>query len=82
VPGICNHDSSTVVLAHVRIPGVTGLAVKSNDLAAMHACNCCHDALDGRTRWPAYLGHKATYILEAMVRTIDAVCREHKLIRL
>lgn len=43
----CNHDSATVVLAHLRI-NHRGMAIKSPDIFAVHACSACHDVLDGR----------------------------------
>ena len=48
--GICNHNSETVVLAHIRIAGVSGMGMKSPDLIGAWACSACHDELDGRTR--------------------------------
>jgi hypothetical protein len=48
--GICNHNSETVVLAHIRIAGVSGMGMKSSDLIGAWACSACHDELDGRTR--------------------------------
>lgn len=50
IPGICNHDSSTTVLAHVNF-GSHGMATKESDLSACYACSACHDAIDGRTPW-------------------------------
>ena len=44
----CNHDPSTVVLAHLRMFGWAGAAEKPNDYLAVFACSTCHDALDGR----------------------------------
>ena len=47
--GICNHNSETVVLAHIRIAGVSGMGMKSPDLIGAWACSACHDEIDGRT---------------------------------
>ena len=49
LPGICNFNSETVVLAHIRLAGVSGMGMKSPDLLGAWACNACHDELDGRT---------------------------------
>jgi hypothetical protein len=46
LPGICNHDPETVVLAHFRIMGVSGMALKSPDFVGAHACSMCHHAVD------------------------------------
>jgi len=49
LPGICNFNSETVVLAHIRMAGVSGIGMKSPDLIGAWACSACHDELDGRT---------------------------------
>lgn len=49
LPFICNHDTSTVVFAHIN--GVRhghGMGIKTNFGA--YACSSCHDALDGRVK--------------------------------
>ena len=46
--GICNRDESTVVLAHYRLIGISGLGLKSPDLLGAWACSDCHDAVDRR----------------------------------
>jgi hypothetical protein len=48
IPGACNFDPATTVLAHVPC-GMGGMGMKVPDLFAVHACSGCHDALDGRT---------------------------------
>ena len=48
--GICNHNSETVVLAHIRLVGVSGIGMKSPDLLGAWCCSSCHDEVDGRTR--------------------------------
>lgn len=50
LPGICNGDTETTVLAHVNFGG-NGMATKESDLSACYACSACHDALDGRVPW-------------------------------
>jgi hypothetical protein len=48
LPGICNFNQETTVLAHLN-GGGTG-AKKSDLTAAAFACSSCHDELDRRTR--------------------------------
>ena len=50
LPGICNHNSETVVLAHIRLAGISGMGMKSPDLIGAWCCSSCHDEIDGRTR--------------------------------
>lgn len=49
LPHICNFNSETVVLAHLRLIGVSGMGQKSPDLLGAWACSACHDEIDGRT---------------------------------
>ena len=49
IPGVCNFNSETVVLAHIRVAGVSGMGLKSPDLLGAWACSNCHDEIDGRT---------------------------------
>lgn len=46
LPGICNGDPATTVLAHFRLPGISGLGLKSPDALASWACAACHTAVD------------------------------------
>jgi len=51
IPGVCNFDQETTVLAHIN--GVRfghGVARKANDKHAAYTCSACHDAIDGRVR--------------------------------
>ena len=45
IPGICNGDPETTVLAHIR-DGAKGIANKANDWSAAFACSACHVAID------------------------------------
>ena len=77
LPGICNFNSETVVLAHIRLQGVSGMGMKSPDLIGAWACSACHDELDGRThksglsRDELRLAH-----YDGMVRTICQLDKE------
>ncbi len=68
LPGICNRDPETTVLAHYRLAGTCGMGIKPHDLLGAWACSSCHDEIDRRTRHidsnSADLAH-----LEGMVRT-------------
>lgn len=45
--GICG-DPETVVPAHLRLTGVSGMGMKAPDIFACPACMHCHDAADRR----------------------------------
>jgi hypothetical protein len=50
IPGVCNGNPETTVLAHYRMAGTCGVGSKPNDLQGAWACSACHDACDGRSR--------------------------------
>jgi len=49
LPGVCNFNPETTVLAHLPC-GQRGTGIKSPDNLAVFACAACHDAIDGRVR--------------------------------
>jgi hypothetical protein len=54
--GICNGDSSTVVLCHSnRLADGKGMGLKAPDTAACFGCSACHDVLDGRVPRPSWM---------------------------
>ncbi len=75
--GICNHNSETTVLAHIRIAGVSGMGMKSPDLIGAWACSACHDELDGRTRKSGLSRDELRLAhYDGMVRTICQLDKE------
>lgn len=46
IPGVCNGDSATTVLAHLRMAGITGTGLKAPDLLGAWACSDCHSYVD------------------------------------
>jgi hypothetical protein len=77
LPGVCNFNSETVVLAHIRLAGVSGMGVKSPDLIGAWACSACHDEVDGRTH-KSGLSHDELRLAhyDGMARTIAQLDRE------
>ena len=69
VPGICNHDPATVVLAHEN---GGGLALKRHDLRSAFLCSKCHSYYDGATD-----GHSSSrrtrdiFFMAAHMRTLQ-----------
>jgi hypothetical protein len=74
--GICNHNSETVVLAHIRLSGVSGMGIKADDLLGAWACSACHDAVDRRFRTDLDRDYVRLAHLEGMVRTIAQLRKE------
>lgn len=68
VPGVCNYNPETTVLAHVRMVGISGMGVKAPDVLGAWACNACHDYCDNR----GYEGDpysRRLMLLEGVMRT-------------
>jgi hypothetical protein len=51
LPGVCNFDPETSVLAHYRLSGLNGVGTKPPDVCAAIACSACHSAVDGQRSW-------------------------------
>lgn len=67
IPGICNFNPGTVVLAHLN---GGGMGYKQNDLFGAFCCSSCHDAIDGRVRAREYsMDDLERMHLEGMTRT-------------
>ena len=47
IPGVCNFNPETVILAHL---GGAGMGLKKHDIHGAFCCSSCHDELDGRVR--------------------------------
>lgn len=80
LPGICNHDPMTTVLAHPRLAGITGVSMKAPDELGAWACSACHDAIDRR----AHTDLDREYVMQAhyegILRTQAALLREEILV--
>lgn len=75
LPGICNGNPETVVLAHYRLAGTCGVGMKPVDTNATFCCSACHDEVDRRTRKlePDFV--KLAFA-EGVMRTNDLMARE------
>lgn len=77
LPGVCNGNPETVVLAHIRRAAAGGVSAKPPDICGVYACSDCHDAMDGRTRLdPALAEVLDRYVLDALLRTLVSLYRE------
>lgn len=69
IPGICNFNPETVVLAH--LPDEShGMSRKSDDISACFSCSSCHDLLDGRGGPQIGKSEKEWYMRRAQTRTL------------
>ena len=83
IPGVCNKDRETVVLAHLnnkRLFGV-GIGQKVPDIFAAHCCSACHDFVDGRGAGRNMMPKKDRDILlyEGVFRTQNILLKEGKI---
>ena len=76
IPGVCTHNSETVVLAHVRLTGVSGMGMKAPDILGAWACSSCHDAIDRRAHTDLDRDYVRLLHLEGMARTIAQLEKE------
>lgn len=70
IPGVCNRNPETVVLAHVGKG--SGMGQKCDDIHATYACSACHDVIDNRTTLgdPRYNRiYARIYAYKGMIRT-------------
>jgi hypothetical protein len=74
--GICNHNPETTVLAHIRMPGISGIGMKADDLLGAWACSSCHDAIDRRSHTDLDRDYVRLAHLEGMARTITILRKE------
>jgi hypothetical protein len=51
LPGICNFDNSTTVLAHLN---GGGMGMKKHDMFASFACCACHEKVDTDRKYELY----------------------------
>lgn len=77
LPEICTHNSETVVLAHVRMAGVSGMGIKADDLLGAWSCSACHDAVDRRSHTDLDRDHVRLAHLEGVIRTIAQLRKEN-----
>lgn len=76
IPGVCNSNPETTVLAHIRLGGVGGMGMKPPDICGVHACASCHDLIDGRRSSELTQMARESYILHGLLRTLEVVWRE------
>ncbi|MDH0745268.1 DUF1364 domain-containing protein [Pseudomonas sp. GD03842] len=79
VPGVCNGNPETTVLAHFRLAGTrSGMGIKPNDLQGAWACSACHDAVDARSKTEFRHDELRVMHMEGIVRTLDILVAEGK----
>lgn len=71
IPGVCNFNPYTTVLAHYRLAGICGMGMKPNDYVAAISCSSCHDAVDGRIKTQYTRDELKLMHAEGVFRTLE-----------
>jgi len=66
VPGVCNADPMTTVLAHLN---GGGMGMKHEDIFGAWCCSACHDLIDGRKKSEYSNNELRLFHLEGIIRT-------------
>ncbi len=66
IPGVCNHDNTTTVLAHLN---GAGMAYKHSDIHGAYSCSRCHAVVDGEKHKNWSPDTLKLYHLEGVIRT-------------
>lgn len=71
IPGVCNGNAETTVMAHYRLAGLCGVGIKPISVIGAWACSSCHDAIDGRAK--SEMSHESIRLAhaEGVMRTLD-----------
>ena len=66
IPGVCNHNPETVVLAHLN---GAGMGTKHLSIHGAYACSACHAWLDGGYAGDRDRNTRDYWHLEAVIKT-------------
>ena len=70
----CNADRETVVLAHIRQAGISGMGLKAPDLLGAYCCSSCHSYVDQQTS--ANREARELLLLKGVMRTQAILIKE------
>lgn len=76
LPGICNGDPATTVLAHYRLAGTCGVGIKPPDTLGAWCCSACHDAIDRRKYTNVSRDFLRLWHADGVMRTLETLARE------
>lgn len=82
IPGVCNRNRDTVVLAHLNNKALfrVGTGQKVPDLFGAWACSACHDVVDGKNGCTGHEGHEIAILhYEGVFRTQNILLKEGKI---
>jgi hypothetical protein len=76
IAGVCNHNSETTVLAHLRLAGISGMGIKAPDWFGAWACSACHAHVDAH-----HDAETKNDFYEGIFRTQAALLKEGETVR-
>lgn len=81
IPGVCNKNPETVVLAHLNNKALFGVGTgqKVPDIFASWACSACHDAIDSRSFGICDFAVVKVAFYEGVFRTQNILLEEGKI---
>lgn len=81
IPGVCNGNPETTVLAHLNNKGLFGVGTgqKVPDMFGAWACSACHDAIDFRRKTDMGNAELLIMFYEGVFRTQNQLLKEGKL---
>ena len=74
LPGICNGNPETTVLAHLRLMQISGMGMKAPDLLGAWCCSSCHTYVDTHHDDATTL-----CFFEGVFRTQDALIKQGRI---
>jgi len=78
LPGYCNFNQETTILAHIN---GAGMGMKASDIHGAYCCSSCHDVVDSRVHSRFSKGEVKLAFYEGIIRT-QKIMLEEGLIKL
>ena len=77
----CNGDPETVVLAHYRAIGISGMGLKAPDILGAWCCSSCHELVDTGRHGEHELTRedRDAALMKGVLRTIAKLINEGKI---
>ena len=77
IPGVCNFDPATTILAHLN---GAGMGRKASDIHASLCCSACHDVADSRVQSVYTSDEVKLMFLEGIMRTQEIWLTEGRIV--
>jgi hypothetical protein len=78
LPGVCNFNPETTVLAHIRMSGISGMGIKAPNILGAWCCAACHSVADRQQKTDLDPDFVRMCFYEGVFRTIAKLIEEGK----